>query len=214
MLCRNPTIEESQENSNKFFSLWHQQKDVISILLPSFPSLTLWYSGAAGAVRLWCSALAAVSRFRALFFREWWTPSSRNRRCTSLITCELHSNHKITCELHSIHKNHLIICPAEEFEWLHILSAITANCSHVVTETCASRVVTQITAEAKQVTDKHSKNLWLCLRIDNGTLPSKLNKTQSWPYMSSKWGRVSISILGKSPLQCHPLNLCYRNTTM
>ena len=128
---------------------------MISILLPSFPSLTLWYSGAADAVRLWYSALAAVSRFRALFFREWWTPSSRNRRCTSLITCELHSNHKITCELHSIHKNHLIICPAEEFEWLHILSAITANCSHVVTETCASRVVTQITAEAKQVTDNH-----------------------------------------------------------
>ena len=105
MSCTNPEIEESQENVSFFSSLRHQHKDLRMFLLPPFPSLTVWCSGAAGAVRLWCSALAAVSRFRALFFREWWTPSNRHRRCTSLITFEFHPQNHI-CEVDSNH-NHV-----------------------------------------------------------------------------------------------------------
>ena len=54
----------------------HSERKLPSGFLP-------WWSHP-GVLRFWL-ARAANSRFRALFLREWWTPSKRKRRCTSLI---------------------------------------------------------------------------------------------------------------------------------
>ena len=92
----------------------HSERKRESGLLP-------WCWSHPGALRFWL-ARAANSRFRALFLREWWTPSKRKRRCTSLISWDSSSSQLLLAHIMEVTKKVLLPNTIETLTFPHISS--------------------------------------------------------------------------------------------